>query len=125
MIKPALIFIALIICLGSFAQEKRDTIRPVNKVTPNQRQVLRDELGLSKEQARKLKTINQDFKGKQQVLKSDSTLSRIQRREKNKALLKERSDAVDKILTPDQQKKFHELERKQMARRKQQEAVED
>lgn len=126
MIKTTLVILTLLVCsLGSYAQEKRDTIRPANKVTPNQRQVMRDELGLSKEQAKKLKTINQDFRSKMQTVKGDSTLTRVQRKEKSRELLKSRSEEVDKILTADQQKKFHELERQQMAKRKNQEAIDN
>jgi Spy/CpxP family protein refolding chaperone len=126
MIKITLIILTIVaFTLGSYAQEKRDTIRPANKVTPNQRQMMRDELGLSKEQAKKLKTINQDFRSKMQSVKGDSTLTRGQRKEKSRELLKSRSEEVDKILTPDQQKKFHELERQQMAKRKNKEAIDD
>jgi len=118
--KLCILIILVIGCsFAGQAQEKRDTIHARNVMA--QRTAIRDELGLSKEQAKKLKGVNQDFRSRMQTLKSDSTLSRQQRRERSRNLLKERDEQVDKILTPDQQKKFHEMERQRANKRKFQE----
>lgn len=115
-----LIVILLIITgcqLAASAQEKRDTIRGENKVA--QRVKMKNELGLSKEQGKKMKELNEGFKTRLQAIKNDSTLTTEQRKEKNQVVLEERKQKVNEILTPDQQAKYRQLGKDNMKERKQ------
>ena len=70
--------------LQTTAQEKRDTIH--FKSTTDKKIKLRGELGLSKKQAKELKSSNKDFKEKAQQIKSDTTINRQERRQMMKSL---------------------------------------
>lgn len=102
--------------LQTTAQEKRDTIH--FKPTTDKKIKLRDELGLSKKQAKELKSSNKDFKEKAQQIKSDTTINRQERRQMMKSLLKERSAKVDSVLTPEQREKAKALRKERRAGKK-------
>lgn len=103
----------------SRAQEPRDTIHASSRVTgrPN----MRDILGLSRDQAKKLKALNQDFRQQAEALKSDSTLDDRTRREKHHALMMERNRKMMDILTPEQQEKLRAY-RKEHPRKREKES---
>ena len=67
------------------------------------------ELNLTDEQKNKIKNINEDYKNKTFTLRSDSTLTKEQRREKIQELRKEQRLAANNILTSDQQSKLKEI----------------
>jgi len=107
------LIIILVSCsLTVMAQEKRDTIH--RSSPPSAKAQMRDELGLSKEQAKKLKAVNQDFRSRRQTIENDTALTKSERREKSRGLAKDREAEINKILTPEQQKKFHDIRRQRL-----------
>src|SRR5205823_12329301 len=72
---------------------------------------MKDELNLSKEQAKQLKRINVEFKDKARTIKENNSLTREQKKVQLKTLHKERIAKVNTILTPEQQQKFNEIKR--------------
>jgi hypothetical protein len=106
--KKMTVLLACIIALQVTATAQRDTIRTSMPRQEQSKHPLKDELNLSKEQGKKLKGINKEFKEKSDAVRSDSTLSQTARREKMGALLKERNENIKKILTPEQQEKFRQ-----------------
>jgi Spy/CpxP family protein refolding chaperone len=83
---------------------------------------MRQELQLSKEQDQQMREINKSMKGQLQGIRNDQSLSNEQKREKLKALHKERRTKVNGILTPGQQeqmKKFRKAHHQKMKERKQ------
>lgn len=98
--------------VAASAQEKRDTIRTERKEAAHLK--LKNELGLSDDQAAKLKVLNQEFKTKHQALKDNTSLSGEERKKQNVELLQERKKKINELLTPEQQEKFAALEKKQV-----------
>lgn len=73
---------------------------------------LPQELNLSNEQQQKVESVNADFKAKMTELRSKSDLTKEDKRAKMKELRKEHRDAINNILTPEQQEKMKELKAK-------------
>jgi len=73
---------------------------------------LPQELNLSSEQQQKVESVNTDFKAKMTELRGKSDLSREDKRAKMKELRKEHRNAINNILTPEQQAKMKELQTK-------------
>lgn len=71
---------------------------------------LPQELNLTADQQQKVESVNTDFKAKMIELRSKSDLSREDRRSKMKELRREHRDAINNILTPEQQTKLKELQ---------------
>lgn len=71
---------------------------------------LPQELNLTADQQKKVESVNTDFKAKMTELRSKSDLSREDRRAKMQELRKEHRDAINNILTPEQQTKLKELQ---------------
>jgi protein CpxP len=117
--KKMTVLLACIIALQVTATAQRDTIRTSMPRQEQSKHPLKDELNLSKEQGKKLKVINKEFKEKTDAVRSDSTLSQTARREKMGALLKTRNEEIKKILTPEQQEKFRQHNVAQGKKRKQ------
>lgn len=122
-----IIVLALVVLTGTLAataQEKRDTIRPKQPVAGQHKQhkdrmELKNALGLSKEQTQQLKDINGNFKKQAQDIKSDSTLTPAQKKEKGKGLAVERNKKINGILTPDQQAKYRQWTQEKIKEKKQ------
>lgn len=72
------------------------------------------ELDLTKEQRGQLKTIRQDAKAKREAIENDDSISDKEQKEKLKALRKETDEAIQKILTKEQWKKFVEQREKKL-----------
>jgi len=106
------VLIALLTGNALHAQEKRDTVH--YRSTTEKKVKLKDELGLSKKQAKELKSSNKDFKEKAQQIKSDTTINRQEKRQMMKSLMKERNEKMDSVLTPEQREKAKELRKKRM-----------
>jgi Spy/CpxP family protein refolding chaperone len=112
--KCVLIFVPfLILSLTLNAQEKRDTIRSVNKSTvastKQKRNAIIDSLDLTKAQSKKLKALNKEFRAQLKDVKENTQLSVAERKEKNKDILMNRQAELRKILTADQLAKYQQL----------------
>jgi Spy/CpxP family protein refolding chaperone len=103
----------LILSLTLNAQEKRDTIRSVNKSTvataKQKRNAIIDSLDLTKAQSKKLKALNKEFRVQLKDVKENNQLSAAERKEKNRDLLMKRQEELRKILTADQFAKYQQL----------------
>jgi len=103
----------LILSLTLNAQEKRDTIHNVNQSTiataKQKRNAIIDSLDLTKEQSKKLKGINKEFRAQLKDIKENNQLSTAERKEMNKEILKKQQDEIRKILTADQLAKYQKL----------------
>lgn len=73
---------------------------------------LPQELNLTTEQQQKVESVNADFKTKMSELREKSDISKEDKRAKMKELRKEHRDAINNILTPEQQAKMKELQSK-------------
>lgn len=102
--------------LAASAQEKRDTIRSHHKSVA--RVKMKEELNLSKEQSEKMKAINADTRTKMQALRDDKSISDADRKAKAGAIMKERKEKTDAILTPEQREKMKEMGKKAKEHRK-------
>ena len=98
------------------AQEKRDTIRAHHKTEAKVK--MKEVLNLSNEQSEKLKAINADTKAKMQALRDDKSLSQEERGTRGAAIMKERKEKTDAILTPEQREKMKQWQEKAKEHRK-------
>ena len=127
--KNIFLFIAaFIVSINSFAQIQRTTA-PVDKskflsdstnknkqgVGNKKSKQLFKELGLSKEQAGKLKEIRQVNKAKRQAVNENDSLSGQEKRIQLKAINKNADEAIKAILTEGQWKKYQEQKKKKFS----------
>ncbi|MFM2362204.1 MAG: hypothetical protein RLZZ316_1106 [Bacteroidota bacterium] len=98
------------------AQEKRDTIRAKNTVEAKQK--IADELGLDKKKAKELKEVNKEFAGKLKELRTDSSLTKMQKRTQMRSLMEQREAKLKTILTAEQLVKYKELQKEQIKNRR-------
>jgi hypothetical protein len=80
---------------------------------------LKEALGLSDDQAKKVKQYNAEMTGKFQKLRADTTVARANRMSAFKEIVADRNEKIKKVLTEDQYENFlaFEQERVQMRRR--------
>lgn len=78
------------------------------------------QLGLSEDQQKQIKAINESYRPQLDALRDDASLTNEQRREKFQALQKERVAKVDAVLTPEQRTKAQEMRAKHPGRAKHQ-----
>ncbi|GAB3413215.1 Spy/CpxP family protein refolding chaperone [Niabella aquatica] len=64
------------------------------------------DLNLTKDQEEKIKKINEEQRSKFEELRNDNSLSDDARREKRMAMMKERTEKVNAVLTKEQQEKL-------------------
>ncbi|MBX3737110.1 MAG: hypothetical protein KF715_10495 [Candidatus Didemnitutus sp.] len=76
------------------------------------------ELGLSEDQEKQIKAINESYRPQLEAIREDKSLSRDQKREKSQALNKEREAKVDAVLTPEQRTKAQAMREKMKERMK-------
>jgi hypothetical protein len=99
------------------AQEKRDTIRSIDrKQMINARQAqktLIDSLDLTKTQAKKFKELNREFRTRVKELRENTQLSAADRKERSRELLHKRKQELQKILTPEQLEKYRRMIKEQ------------
>lgn len=124
------IFLLIVVCVVSasaFAQVQR-TVVPVDKSKflsdstqknkqgfgNKKKKQLFKELGLSKEQAGKLKEIRQSNKAKRQAINDNDSLSGQEKRMQLKVINKNADDAIKAILTEEQWKKYQEEKKKKL-----------
>ena len=81
---------------------------------------LTKELNLTKEQQEKIKPILENEMKEIQAVRSNDSLTKEQKQEKTKAIRQTTRESINKILTPEQQKKYAEMEenRQKMAERR-------
>ena len=79
---------------------------------------LKKELGLSDDQAKKLKQYNNEMTGRFQKLRADTTAARANRMSSFKEIVADRNEKIRKVLTEDQYEKFLVFEKAQAQMRK-------
>ncbi|MCX5635548.1 MAG: hypothetical protein NTW55_06910 [Planctomycetota bacterium] len=82
---------------------------------------LSKELNLTKEQQEKIRPIIENEMKEMRIVREDSSLTPEQKREKTKAIRQTTNEAINKILKPEQQKKYAEMQenaRQKMAERR-------
>jgi periplasmic protein CpxP/Spy len=79
---------------------------------------LKAALGLSEEQAAKVKQIQQDFRAAQKELKENTGMARKDKKAKRDALVAERDTKMKAVLSPDQFAKYTEMVAKMKERMK-------
>ncbi len=94
--------------LAASAQEKETLIRSHHKTEA--RAKMKEELNLTKEQSEKLKAIHADTKTKMQALRDDQSLSKEDRKAKVGAIMKEREEKTNAILSTEQKEKMKLVE---------------
>jgi len=72
------------------------------------------ELNLSAKQQEKMKSLNEEFKGKFNALKSDESLTKENKREKMKELSNDKKTKIQALLTPEQKTKMNSMHEKKM-----------
>lgn len=112
----SLLLVSIVFTDGLLAQEKRDTIRAKNSIEAKQK--IADELGLDKKKAKELKEVNKEFAGKLKELRTDSSLTKMQKRMQMRSLMEQREAKLKTILTTEQLVKYKELQKEQIRNRK-------
>jgi hypothetical protein len=90
---------------------KLEKIRYAKKVEKkgNKEDKLKEKLSLSDDQVNQVKKINETYKPKLKAIKEDTTLSEEVKKSKIKVIQEAKHKEINAILTPDQQKKFKEM----------------
>ena len=101
--KKILVLAAAFFFVSTSIMAQSDSIR-------NNRKALRKEMvkeaGISKEQGKQAKQINDEFKGQVKTIRNDATLTDEQKKEKIRSLNQERRTKTQAVFTPDQQAKM-------------------
>lgn len=117
--KKAFLFIlaVLLVSLTTIAQEKRDTIRSIDRkqlINARQKQnALIDSLDLTKAQTKKFKALNREFRTRVKELRENTQLTAADRKERSRDLLQKRNQELQKILTPEQLEKYRRMLKEQ------------
>jgi Spy/CpxP family protein refolding chaperone len=90
------------------AQEKRDTIHytPVKKT---ERLKLKQDVGLSREQVKGLKSIQRSFKQQLEDLRGNTSLSQQEKLTRLRAINSQRTEKMASLLSPEQLQKLQSL----------------
>lgn len=116
-------FIATLAILLAFAsmssaQTTNAPSRGSRRGTVEQRvERMNSELNLTADQKTKVTALFEDESKKRQELRTDTSLTREQKREKGQALMADQDKKLKEILTPDQFKKYQEIRKQYRARR--------
>ncbi len=113
--KLMILALAATVALGSplFADDdKKD--QPKKKRSNN----ILTELGLSKQERKKVVEATKPIQAKRAALRKNKDLPRKEKAAKNRELAKEYNEALKKVLTEEQMKKYTELQAKRSAARK-------
>jgi Spy/CpxP family protein refolding chaperone len=108
--KKLIAFTLILVGFGFASQAQQDPSTKQESKKESKKKI-KDELNLTKEQSKELKTINKDFKDKAGSIKANQALSTEQRKEQLAKLHKEKMDKMNTILTPEQQQKMKELKK--------------
>jgi len=79
------------------------------RIVKDRMENLTKELNLTKEQQEKIQPIIENEMKEIRIVREDSSLTPEQKREKTKAIRQTTKDAINKVLTPEQQKKYAEM----------------
>jgi Spy/CpxP family protein refolding chaperone len=103
-----------------FAEMKEDTRENRQGMVEKRIEMMSENLNLTEQQKKDIKPIIENEMKEMRTVREDSSLTPEQRREKTKAIRQTTKEAINKILTPDQQKKYAEMEenRQKMAERR-------
>jgi protein CpxP len=114
--KKSVVFLGLMMMTSSivFAQRKLDP----QALAAKQTEKMKTELALNDDQYVSVKSINDDFAGKQQALQNNSALSREDKMKQVRALSTEKNEALKKVLTADQNTKWEAYRAQRMEHRK-------
>ena len=104
----ALVLFGSLLTSAAMAQT-RQTDKKSNKEL---RLEMKKEAGISDDQGKQLKIINQNSKTKLQTVRNDQTLTPEQKKVKAKSIKTERYEEVGKVLTPEQQTKIKDFKAK-------------
>jgi hypothetical protein len=74
--------------------------------TPEKKLSMKEEVGLSSEQDAQIKAIKEEYKGKTTALESNASLDEKSKKAQKKALMAEREDKINALLTKEQQEKY-------------------
>lgn len=117
--KKVFLFIlpVLLVSLTTTAQEKRDTIRSIDRkqmINARQKQkTMIDSLDLTKAQTKKFKALNREFRTRIKELRENTQLTAADRKERSRELLRKRNQELQKILTPEQLEKYRRMIKEQ------------
>jgi hypothetical protein len=78
--------------------------------------MLKDRLGLSDSQTAQVKTILEDSRTKMEALRSNSSLSREDRRSQMMSIRKTQDDKIEGLLTADQKTKYESMQQEMRGR---------
>jgi Spy/CpxP family protein refolding chaperone len=112
--------IALFVAACAFTSQAQDKTQPSqqkHKAKKEWKKSGREELGLTADQQKEMKSINMDFRSQVKTVRDNTSLTEAQKKEQMRALHTKRQEKVKAILTPEQQQKFAKDKR---PRRKQQ-----
>jgi len=113
--KKSVVFLGLMMVSSIiFAQRKFDP----QAMAAKQTEKMKTELALNDEQYASVKSINEDFAGKQQALQNNTALSREDKMKQVRTLGTEKNEALKKVLTADQNTKWEAYRAQQMERRR-------
>ncbi|MCC6286691.1 MAG: hypothetical protein IT249_02290 [Chitinophagaceae bacterium] len=77
---------------------------------------MKAELGLSDEQSAQIKTLQEDTKAKMKSIRENQSLSEDEKKQQIMVAFKNQREGINKILTPEQQKKMESMRPKHMNR---------
>ncbi len=93
-----------------FAGMKEDARENRQGMVGKRIEMLSEKLELTEQQKKDIKPIIENEAKEMQALRSDESLAKEQRQEKMKSIRQTTKEAINKILTPEQQKKYAEME---------------
>jgi hypothetical protein len=101
--KKILVLATAFLFMSTCIMAQNDSIRNNRKALKKE---MAKEAGISKEQGKQAKQINNDFKGQMKAIRNDATLTDEQKKEKIRTLNQERRTKIQAVFTPDQQAKM-------------------
>ena|SRR5687767_2171264 len=113
--------IALFVAVCAFtsqAQEKTQPSHEKHKAKKESKKSVRQELDLTADQRKEMKSINMEFKNEVKAVRDDKSLNEDQKKQQIKSLHAKRQQTVKAILTTEQQQKLvqHKKPRKKHKR---------
>jgi len=100
--------LALALSAGSFAQSNHKAHKQGKKGGVEQQDKMEEKHDLTDAQKTKMKSINENFRKNMQELNQNKTLDNATRKQRRQALIAERRNQMQAILTPEQRKEWDE-----------------
>lgn len=101
--KKMIILTAALFTLSTSIMAQTDSVKSNRKAL---RKEMAKEAGITKEQGKQAKQINDDFKVQAKTIRNDASLTDDQKKEKIRTLNQERRTKTQAVFTPDQQAKM-------------------